>query len=141
MTSLFLASTLPILFSHLLLVDKLRLVIFDIFQIHFPNLGVAVVLFEFERGLRNRFRYLLAVTSWCSTFGVRDRDQEVRSRLPVGWFVAHVDKVFARKIGRPKVDHPAFVNEADLVEQIGKRFAGLVYGYDRGVSRQVGSDT
>ena len=61
---------------------------------------------------------------------IGNRDQEIRSRLPIHGYVSHVDEVLPGVVRRPEVYHPPFVDEADLVKDVVERFAGLVDGDD-----------
>lgn len=54
-----------------------------------------------------------------NSFGrIRQRGQEVRSRLPVWAVITHVDKVLLSQIFVAKVDLSAFVQECDLVKAL-----------------------
>ena len=53
-------------------------------------------------------------------------NQEVRRRLPVRWFISHVDEILPRLVRWTKVDHSTFVDQANLVEHLIKRLSCLI---------------
>ena len=53
---------------------------------------------------------------------VRNSDKEVRRGLPVSGLVPHINEVLSRLVGRAIVCHPPFVDDANFVEMLVKRF-------------------
>lgn len=68
------------------------------------------------------------------------RNKEIRSCLPVGWFVSHIDKVLSCFVRGSEVCHLSLINNADLVKELIERLSCLVYGNDGGGSIHIRSD-
>ena len=57
---------------------------------------------------------------------VGDGDQEVRSGLTIGRFESEINEVLASERPGTEIGHAAFVDEADLIEEVAYAFRGLV---------------
>jgi len=58
------------------------------------------------------------------------RNKEIGRRLSVEGFITHVHEILARLLRRPKIDHSAFGDHANLVKQVVQLFSRLVKGYN-----------
>ena len=75
-----------------------------------------------------------------ASVGIGDGDKEVWGGLAIGGLISHVDEVFASKRSRTVVDHPTFVDDTDLVEEVIYVLGGLVDGGDCRYFGDIGGD-
>ena len=107
--------TLPVCRGAFRFADGLVEVSVHVILVDLPDVRLAVVLYKFIRGPRHSV--FISLTTGTSV-GVGDCDEEVRSSLPVGWLVSHVDEVLAGERSWTVVDHSAFEDDTDFIEEV-----------------------
>ena len=95
--------------------DELGEVSIHVLLVNPPDILLAIVLHEFIGGPRHTV--LVPFTSGLR-IRIGDGDEGVRSGLPVGWLIPHIDEVLPSKCSGTVVDHSAFVENTDLVKRL-----------------------